>query len=431
VAAAAEAAREAAAMPLSRRYVVVEAMREACRVINAHISEWAVRESGLGRVEDKLKKNPLLYEKTPGPEILEPKVFTGDDGLTLCERAPFGVIASITPTTNPTETVICNAIAMVAGGNAVVFNAHPAAREVTNFTVDVLGRAIALAGGPRNLLTAVREPSIESAQALMSHPGVRLLVVTGGPGVVREAMGSGKKVIAAGPGNPPAVVDETADVERAARHIVNGATLDNNIVCIAEKEIVAVAAIADRLREALRAQPALELTPEQVAAVEQVIIAKRPGPGSPHGEIQRRFVGKNAAVILGEIGVTAGPELRLLFAEVERDHPFVQMELMMPVLGLVRVPDVEAAISFAREVEHGNHHTATMHSRNVESMSRMARVIDTSIFVKNGPSYAGCGLDGEGYTSFTIASPTGEGLTTAVHFTRERRCTLKDSFRIV
>ncbi len=433
VSAAGQAARQAETLPLSARYAMVEAMREASRTVNARISEWAVEESGLGRVEDKLKKNPLLYEKTPGPEILEPKVVTGDDGLTLIERAPYGVIAAITPTTNPTETIICNAIAMVSGANAVVVNAHPAAAQVSRFMVDVLGRAIVAAGGPPNLVSCVAEPTIESAQALMVHPGVRLLVVTGGPGVVKQAMQSGKKVIAAGPGNPPAVVDETADLERAARHIMLGASLDNNIVCIAEKEVVAVDAVADRLLQAFRALPVVVLDAGQVAALEKVVIAERPSDKAPHGALHRRFIGKNAGVILNEIGITVGPEVRLALADVghDRNHPFVQMEMMMPVLPVVRTPDVGEAIRLAKQVEHGCGHTATMHSRNIEALSEMARTIDTSILVKNGPSYAGLGLDGEGYTSFTIASPTGEGLTTALNFTRERRCTLKDSFRIV
>jgi aldehyde dehydrogenase len=262
---------------------------------------------------------------------------------------------------------------------------------------------------------------------LMRHPGVRLLVVTGGPGVVKAAMGSGKKVIAAGPGNPPAVVDETADLDVAAAGIVEGASVDNNILCTAEKEIVAVDSIATPLLERLGRAGCLVLNDRQVKALEKVVLHQ--GSGGVHAN--KDFVGKNAGLIARQIGVTAGDELRLLVADVDEKHPFVQLELLMPVLPLVRVPDAATAIATAKRVEHGFCHTAVMYSRNIAHLHAMARTINTSIFVKNASNLAGLGLRGEGYTSFTIASPTGEGLTTVRNFTRERRCTLKEYFRIV
>jgi acyl-CoA reductase-like NAD-dependent aldehyde dehydrogenase len=290
--------------------------------------------------------------------------------------------------------------------------------------VDVMNQAIVEAGGPANCLTVMRDPTIESAKELMRHPGIRLLVVTGGPGVVKEAMLSGKKVIGAGPGNPPVVVDETADLAKAAKDIIAGASLDNNIVCIVEKEIIAVSAIADKLMEYLKTFGAYKLSTEQAKRLEKVIIdGKYPN---------KNFVGKNANVILKEIGIPAGDDVRLIFCEVaSEDHPFVQTELLMPVIPLVRAPNVHEAIAMAKRVEHGYGHTAVMHSRHIDHLSKMAREINTSIFVKNAPSFAGLGLGGEGFTSFTIASPTGEGMTTAISFSRIRRCTLKDHFRIV
>src|SRR5690606_16554007 len=268
------------------------------------------------------------------------------------------------------------------------------------------------------------QPTIESANALMKHPGVRLVVVTGGPGVVKAAMNSGKKTIGAGPGNPPAVVDETANLASAADAIVRGASIDNNIICTAEKEIIAVSSIADRLVAELQKLPVLLLSDRQVRELEKVILEG--------DHTNKKWVGKNAGVIAEQIGLRGhGPDLRLLLCEVDEQHPFVQHELLMPVIGLVRVRDSAEAIACALRVEHGFHHTAVMHSTNIENMAAMARVCNCSNFVKNDCNLAGLGMGGEGYTSFTIASPTGEGLTTAVHFTRERRCTLKDSFRFV
>jgi aldehyde dehydrogenase len=410
--------------PLDLRAKMIAAMREVTRKHVRELAQYAVEETTFGRVDDKVNKNLLVAEKTPGLEILAPKAFTGDCGLTLIERAPYGVILAVTPCTNPTETILCNAIGMVAGGNSVVFNVHPAAAGLSAWHVHLLNEAIASVGGPKDVVTCVATPTIESAQALMKHRGVRLVVVTGGPGVVQAAMQSGKKVIAAGPGNPPAVVDETANLEVAARGIVAGASIDNNIICTAEKEIVAVASIADRLRDLLGRSGCLVLNERQVRELEKVILE---GEGT-----NKKWVGKNAALIAKQIGLGGhGDELRLLLCEVDEQHPFVQHELLMPVIGMVRAKDVADAIAIARRVEHNFFHTAVMYSTNIENMSAMARVVNTSIFVKNAPNLAGLGLGGEGYTSFTIASPTGEGLTTALNFTRERRCTLKDGFRFV
>ncbi|MBI5177770.1 MAG: aldehyde dehydrogenase EutE [Nitrospinae bacterium] len=417
--------------PLALREKILDAMRIAALAEVENISRMAVEETGMGRVEHKILKNRLAITKTPGLEILRPQAFTGDYGLTLTELAPYGVIGTITPCTNPTETIINNSIGMIAAGNAVVVNAHPTAKNVTLYTIAFLNRAIVAAGGPANLIATVDTPTIATANELMKHPDIALLVVTGGPAVVKAAMGSGKKVIAAGPGNPPVVVDETADVASAAKHIVDGASFDNNIVCIVEKEIIAVDSIADRLVEELKKAGAYFLNQHQLRRLEKKIIDRAPTCSGDHGVVNKEWVGKDAHRILQAIDVDAKDNIRLVVAEVPKEHPIVQMELLMPVLGLVRVKNVDEAIATAIEVEHGFRHTAVMHSRNIEHLSRMARAVNTSIFVKNGPSTAGLGFGGEAYTSFTIASPTGEGLTNATHFTRERRCTLKDSFRII
>lgn len=424
VAAARKAFEQYEQMPLAARYGIVRAMRDAALGALEEMCQRAVAETRLGRVEDKRLKNRAAITKTPGPEWLEPVAASGDDGLMITERAAYGVIASITPCTNPTETIINNGIGMVAGGNAVVFNTHPAAKETSAWYVSLLCDAIVAAGGPENLLCCIAEPTVASAQALMRHKGVRIVVVTGGGAVVSEAMRSGKRAISAGPGNPPAVVDETAHIEAAARGIVAGASFDNNIICTCEKEMVVVASVADKFKKALRDNATHELTAGELRQLERVLITS-------DNHVNREFVGKNANHILRAIGKTAPDDLRMLWAEVEEGHPFIQHEMLMPVLGMVRVRDVGEAIATAKRVEHGYGHTATMWSTHIEHLSAMARAINTSIFVKNGPNYAGIGVGGEGWTSWTIASPTGEGLTTCRTFTRERRCTLKDNFRIL
>ncbi len=408
---------------IETRLKVVEAMREATRRAAAELAQMAVTETKLGNVKDKIVKNLLCANKTPGPDILRPTAFSGDYGLALIERAPFGVIGAITPTTNPTETIINNSISMISGGNAVVFNVHPSAKGVSNHFVVLINEAIVAAGGPPNLICSMAEPTIESAGLLMKHKGVRLLCVTGGPAVVKAAMTSGKRAIGAGPGNPPAVVDETADLAQAASDIVDGASLDNNIVCIVEKEIFAVASIADDLKAQMAKVGAFEVIGAAINKLEKMVV--------DDGHPAKDWVGRDATKIAEAAGIRVPSGTRLLFAEVDPTHAFIQAELLMPVIGFSRLKTVEDCIAAAVQAEHGFGHTATMHSTNINNLHEMAKVINTSIFVKNGPSFAGLGMRGEGYTSFTIASPTGEGLTTAVSFTRERRCTLKDSFRIV
>lgn len=425
IAAAKQAQQILVELPIKTRAAIIENIRVQLRKRVDDLARLAVEETGYGRVDDKIQKNMLAINKTPGIEDLNPVSFTGDHGLTLHERAPFGVIGAISPSTNPSETVICNSIGMIAAGNAVVFGPHPAAAKVSQLAVTLVNDAITEAGGPAGLVSCAQKPSVESAQILFTHPDIRLLVVTGGPAVVAAAAKSGKKYIAAGPGNPPVVVDETADLKKAARDIVSGATLDNNVLCIAEKEIIVVEPAADELKRHLLASGAYEASPREIIQLEKLVIdPKTHGPN-------RAYVGKNASFIMEAIGVRIPDSQRMILCETAPDHPFVVEEMLMPIVPLVRVRDVHAAVELAVKVEHGCHHTAVMHSKNIDNLHLMACRCNCSIFVKNGPSYAGLGLGGEGCTTFTIASPTGEGITTARTFTRERRCVLVDHFRIV
>jgi aldehyde dehydrogenase len=368
--------------------------------------------------------------KAPGPEDLEVLAVSGSNGMMITEFAPFGIVGAITPVTNPAATIINNTISIVSAGNAVVFNAHPSARRVSNATVRLINRAIVAAGGPPNLVVSTVEPTIESARALMAHPDVRVLLVTGGPGVVREALRTEKRAITAGPGNPPAVVDETADVEKAGADIVKGSSFDNNIVCTDEKVVIAVASIADRLVRSMAANGAYVLAEHELRRLERVIFTELGAPGKP-GHVNPSWIGRDAARILAEIGVRPSVEPRLLVAEVPAEHSLVWTEQMMPVLPVVRVADVSAAIDLAVRAEHGFRHTASIHSTNVETIIRMARAMNCSIFVTNGPNFAGLGEGGEGFATVSIASPSGDGMTRPRTFSRERRITVVGALRIV
>ncbi len=430
VSAAKTAHEKLTGLSVERREKIILSIRKKMIEYAERLAVAAFKETGLGRPEDKFKKNILVAEKTPGIEILKADAVTGDHGLTLVERAPYGVIGAITPSTNPTSTIICNSIGMIAAGNTVVFNAHPSAKTSSEMTIKLINDEVISAGGPENTITAVNEPTIKTAAEIMAHKGISLLVVTGGEAVVRAAMQSGKRAICAGPGNPPVIVDETADIRHAATSIINGASLDNNIICVLEKEIIVVNEVREKLILELKNQGAFILEPDQIRKLEKIIFLETSGPKKP-GKINKEFVGKNISVILKKIGIEISDSTRLAIAPVDESHPLIWTEQLMPVIPLVGVSDCDSAIELAVKAEHGFRHTAVMHSKNIDRLSRMAKEINSSIFVKNGPSYAGLGFGGEGFCSFSIASPTGEGLTSPISFTRLRRCVLVDHFRII
>lgn len=421
--AADKAQKELVKLSIEARNNIIEAIREVTRENAAMLSQMAVDESGMGRVEDKLTKNIMAANNTPGIEDLKTESFSGDDGLTVVELSPYGVIASITPTTNPTETVICNSIGMIAAGNSVVFSPHPRAKNTSIKIIELINEAIIKAGGPANLLTTVSNPTIQQADQLMKHEKIRMIVATGGPGVVKSALSTGKKAIGAGAGNPPALVDETADIEKAAKDIIAGNSFDNNLPCTSEKEVIVVESVADYLFFNMKKQAVYAIEDvQELKKLEALLITD--------GKPNKDFIGKDAAFILQHAGIPCDKDIRTIIMETDRNHPFVQEELMMPVLPIVRVNNFDEALELAVEVEHGFRHTAIMHSKNVDNLTRFARAIQTTIFVKNGPSFAGIGAGGEGYSTFTIAGPTGEGLTSAKDFARKRRCVLVDGLFI-
>ncbi len=423
IAAAIEAQKVMQKMPMDFREKIISNIRRLT-IENAELlARMGVEETGMGNVGDKILKHKLLAEKTPGTEDITTRVWSGDRGLTLIEMGPFGVIGAITPTTNPSETILCNSIGMIAGGNTVVFNPHPAAIKTSQFAIELVNRASMEAGGPCNVATSVVKPTLDTSKIMMSHKAIQLIAATGGPGVVTTVLSSGRRGIGAGAGNPPALVDDTADIPKAARDIVNGCTFDNNLPCIAEKEIVAVESIADELKHHLLENGCYEATPEQIEKLAQTVI-------TPKGALNRKCVGRDAKTLMRMIGVEVPSNVRCIIFEGEKEHPLIATELMMPILGIVRAKDIDDAIEKAVWLEHGNRHSAHIHSKNIDNITKYGKAIDTAILVKNAPSYAALGFGGEGYCTFTIASRTGEGLTSAQTFTKRRHCIMSDSLCI-
>ena len=419
-----EAQKVVRTMSMDQREKIISNIRTKIKENAETLARMGVNETGMGNVGDKILKHLLVAEKTPGTEDIKTIAWSGDRGLTLVERGPFGVIGAITPCTNPSETVLCNTMGMLAGGNTVVFNPHPAAIKTSIFAVNLLNEASLEAGGPDNIACTVEKPTLESSTIMMKHKDIPLIAATGGPGVVTAVLSSGKRGIGAGAGNPPALVDETADIRKAAEDIVNGCTFDNNLPCIAEKEIVAVDSICDQLMKYMVEEQGCYLASAEVQEklIKTVFNEK--------GALNRKCVGRSAKTLLKMVGVEVPDNIRCITFEGPKEHPLIAEELMMPILGVVRAKDFNDAVEQAVWLEHGNRHSAHIHSKNVDRITAYAKAIDTAILVKNGPSYAALGFGGEGYCTFTIASRTGEGLTSAATFTKSRRCTMSDSLCI-
>ncbi len=413
---------------IAARKKAIEVIRRMCVERATVWGEQEFAETKIGRLDHKIEKLKICGDLVPGVEFLERHAFSGDYGLTVIDYAPWGVIGAVTPSTHSVPTLTGNAINMIAAGNAVVFNTHPSACRCAATAVQAYNEAIFRETGIPELLTTVVKPTLESFDVMIKHPDVRLLCVTGGPAVVKAAMLTGKRAICAGPGNPPVVVDETADLDKAARDIIQGASYDNNLLCIGEKEVFVVEKVANALMGALERAGAFRLNAAQIeslAAKAFVNPPKTTGSSTPsHPVVNRDFVGRDAAVLAKAIGVDVPKTTPLLFGETKADHIFVDEEQMMPFLPIVRVRTVEEAIEAAIVAEHRYRHTAMMHSTNIHNLTRMAQAIDTTLFIKNGPCMTGLGLGGEGFLSFSVATPTGEGVTTPMTFTRSRRCVM-------
>ena len=429
VAAATEGFQQLKKATLEDRTRIVQLVKDMCFDQAEELGRMEFEETKIGRLDHKIEKLKII-RLVPGVEWLKTDAVSGDHGLTITEYAPFGVIGAITPVTHSLPTLAGNVVNMVGAGNTMVVNPHPSGRRVACEGVRRFNKAIHQATGLTNLITIIENPTLESAEEVFNHRGIRLLCVTGGPGVARAALASRKRAIVAGPGNPPVVVDETADLDNAARSIIAGASYDNNLLCIGEKEVFAVDSIFDSLMSAMDRAGAFRLNAAQIQQLTSVVFSPPEQPGGHH-VLNRDLVGKDPAELAAAIGVKIPAGTDLLFGETDCSNPFVPEEQMMPFVPFVRCRNADHGIELAKEYEHGFGHTALIHSRNVRNMSTMGRVMDTTLFVKNGPSMAGLGLGGEGYLSFSIATPTGEGVTSPLTFTRQRRCALVDDLSIL
>jgi len=425
--AAADAQQALVRLPLSTREKIIQTMRDVGWANREEYGRMELEETDLGAVDGTVLKLETACG-VPGMEDLASEVYMGDRGVTINERLPVGVIASINAITNAAPGIIHNGIMMLAGGNTVVHNPHPKTKIISARVVQDVNAAIVAAGGPSNCMTTVTEPDIPTAQYLMTHPRIDLISVTGGHRVVEFATKTGKRVIAGGPGNPPVVVDETADLDQAAQCIIRGASFSNCTPCSSEKEIFVVDSVADKLKSLLVEHGAYELKKVHEEALLREIF-KEIRSGRVPSVINMDYIGKPPHVILKRaIDLDVPPETKIAILEADKDHPLVWTEQIMPILPFVRCRDAKEAMTMGVAAEQGLRHTIVFHSNNLKNLAYMSSIADASQFVKNASSIGGIGVEGEGFKSLHIATG-GEGLVRPRVYSLIRRCVLTDDFR--
>lgn len=419
-----EAYRRYSKLSLSERQEIIQVIRQRILPEADIIANMIVEETGMGNIHDKSEKIIWAVKKTPGVEDLITEVKTDDNGMTLYELSSYGVVCAVHPSTNPCATLINNTISALAAGNSIINCPHPRAGNVSKYITEIISSVIRDICGIDNLVVTIEKPSMKVAKEIMNHPDVSLVIATGGTDLLRESMASGKKIIGAGAANPVAIVDETADIKKAARDIVDGASFDNNIMCISEKSIVVVSQIAENFIQELKKNGVYYINnSDEMFKLTAMTVTS-------DFQANKFLRGKSANELLKYAGIQCKEKIRLIVVESVKQHPFVTIEMLMPIVPIVRVPDFDTALEIALEIEQGFRHTAVIHSQSIERLNRAAREMQTAVFVKNGPSYAGIGFRNDYETSFTIAAVTGEGTVTARHFARKRRCVLMGGFSI-
>jgi propionaldehyde dehydrogenase len=425
--AAADAQQALVRLPLSTREKIIQTMRDVGWTNREEYGRMELEEADLGAVNGTVLKLETACG-VPGMEDLASEVYMGDRGVTINERLPVGVIASINAITNAAPGIIHNGIMMLAGGNTVVHNPHPKTKIISARVIQDVNAAIVAAGGPCDCMTTVAEPDIPTAQYLMTHPRIDLISVTGGHRVVEFATKTGKRVIAGGPGNPPVVVDETADLDHAAQCIIRGASFSNCTPCSSEKEIFVVDSVADKLKSLLVAHGAYELNKVHEEALLKEIF-KEIRSGRVPSVINMDYIGKPPHVILKRaIDLDVSPETKIAILEADKDHPLIWTEQIMPILPFVRCRDANEAMTMGVAAEQGLRHTIVFHSNSLKNLAYMSSIADASQFVKNASSIGGIGVEGEGFKSLHIATG-GEGLVRPRVYSLIRRCVLTDDFR--
>ncbi|MFT3671917.1 aldehyde dehydrogenase family protein [Aestuariivirga sp.] len=378
-------------------------------------AEWAVRETGMGVVAHKKMKNEAcstgLVDLYRGEDFVAPRIHAERKIVEL--PRPAGVIFALVPVTNPVATVFFKSLLALMTRNAIILSPHPQAKDCCADAVRTLADAARAAGAPDGCIQVIAEPTIPLIENLMSDSRIDLIVATGGPAVVKAAYRSGNPAIGVGPGNAPAVVDDTADIKLAAKRIVASKTFDNSILCTNESAVLAFDAIADRLLDAMKAERAHICSKDEADKLRTLLFTET--------GFNTAMIGKDAEVIARAAGFSA-PGAKILVTPVDLVQPEEKLvrEKLLPVLAFARVATIDQAISAARSMMRtaGQGHSAAIHSRNEANIMAFAAAVPALRVAVN----AGCSLGASGFetnlgpsmtigTGFAGGSSLGENLT--------------------
>lgn len=382
---------------------IVHAVATAAHAEATKYAEWAVRETGFGVVEHKVRKNRAcslgLWETYAHDDFVTPRV--DEAAKILSVPRPAGVVLALTPSTNPVATVYFKVLLALMTRNAIVISPHPMAKECCADAAEMLARTAVDAGAPDGVIQVVTQPSIPVVDALITDPRTNVILATGGGPMVRAAYSSGNPAIGVGPGNVPVLVDATADVKQAARLLVESKAFDNSVLCTNESVLVVEEAVAEPMRRAMESAGAAFLdgaTSDRLRAWMY-----------PEGRLNTAVVGKDAHWIADQIGLRVSPRTKLLVApfDVVVDEEVLTHEKLAPVLGMVRVPSSGHGIEAARALVRiaGAGHSAAIHSTDpVTIMEFSARVPVLRVSVNVGNSTGSSGLDTNLAPTMTIGT---------------------------
>ena len=376
-------------LPQEKLDAIVRAMAAAFEGECASLAKMAVEETGFGNTQDKTEKNRFACQDVL--RAIEPMKTVGilreDREKSLWEiGVPVGVIGAIVPSTNPTSTVCYKALIAVKAGCAIVFSPHPKAAKCSCAAAQILARAAEAAGAPEGTVGCLTKNKMAGTQEMMSAPEVKLLLATGGPGMVRAAYSSGKPAIGVGAGNGPAFIHSSADVPKAVADIIRSKTFDNGTVCASEQSIIVERSMETAVLAEAEKQGIYLMPKDQAGALAKLLF-------KPGGGLDPQVVGKTAIYLAEKAGFSVPKNTKVLMAREQEAGPTrpYSMEKLCPVLAFFVMDSEDAVLSKAVEVlrHEGSGHTFAIHARDEEVIRRFALKIPVSRFLVNAPAALG------------------------------------------
>jgi len=370
---------------------IFKAAAAAADKVRISLAKKAVEETKMGVVEDKIIKNhyaaEYIYNKHKNAKTCGIIKDDKNNGIKVVAE-PLGILAGIIPTTNPTSTAIFKSLISLKTRNAIIFSPHPRAKHCTIESAKIVLEAAIKAGAPKDIIGWIDEPTMELSTALLHHPDINCILATGGPGMVKASYSSGKPALGVGPGNVPAIIDETADIKTAVSSILMSKTFDNGMICASEQSVITVKDVYDEVKEEFLYRGAFVLNKEQSEKVSKIIL-------TPQGTVNPAIVGQSAYKIAEIAGISVPEETKVLISErglVDSSDSFAH-EKLSPILAMYKAEDFAEAvdISYKLVMLGGAGHSAVLHTdeRTQERVNYFAKKIPTCRLLVNSPSSQG------------------------------------------